>query len=53
MFYTILKKLTPLANVDLLNEATYLSFFDEVIEEFVIYFRSWHYVTKYHIEEDN
>ena len=53
MFYTILKRLTPLANVDLLNESVYLNFYDEIIEEYVIYFRSWHFVTKFHIDTDS
>ena len=32
MFYEILKRFTPNANLDMLNETAYLEFFDEVIE---------------------
>lgn len=52
MFNDILEKITVLKNVDLLNESNYLTFYDEIIEEFVIYFRSWHFATKFHIDEE-
>lgn len=37
-------------NVDMLNQVVYLEFYQEVMEEFVMYFSSWHYVTTYHID---
>ena len=50
MYYTMLQKLTPLGNVDILNETSYINFFYEITEEYVIYFKSWHNVTKFHID---
>lgn len=52
MFYEILRRFSPNLNLDLLNETAYLDFFDEVIEEYVIYFRSWHLVTAFHIDSN-
>ena len=52
MFYEILTRITPNANIDMLNETVYLEFFDEVIEEYVIYFRSWHLVTTFHLDTE-
>jgi hypothetical protein len=49
IYFSILGKLTPNLNPDLLNETVFLEFFEEVMEEFVTYFKNWHYITTYHL----
>ena len=54
ILHGVLRKLTTNVNmnVDMLNEVVYLEFYEEVMEEFVMYFSSWHYVTTYHIDNN-